>query len=307
MLTAFTGDAFLARSALLQEAEALGLAPRLLPPDVTVLAQELSGGLFGPQGAAIDLREITESEWKPVKEILERLPSDALVLLLDPKPTAGRSKWYGEARTRNLPTPQGRDLQLWLERQAKVLGFELPKPVASYLAGLINSKGSAENPASGLEALHQELRKLALASSPITLEKARQLVAIEAPLSGFDLVRAVTEGRKPDAFKQLGALMESGEDPIRILGALSWQYSKVARAWQLLAENPGASEAEAAKQLGIHPFAAKQSLALAKKMGGERVELALETLIEAELAGKTGRDPRLALERATSALLNQKR
>jgi DNA polymerase-3 subunit delta len=154
----------------------------------------------------------------------------------------------------------------------------------------------------GLEALDQELRKLTLAAPPLTLERVQALVALEPPLSGFELVRATAEGRLAQALRLGQELLGRGEDPLRILGALSWQYVRVARAWALLRDDPLLGEGGLAKALGLHPLAAKQVLLLAKGMSGEAVGRALEILLEAEQAAKTGKDPRLALERAVVGL-----
>jgi len=299
MIQVFTGDSFLAREALLQEAGLQGLPPRLMPPEPALIAQEASGGLFGPGGALVDLRDLTEAEWKPLKEVLESVPPDAVVLLLDPRPTAARSKWYAEKATRrDHPTPGPKEMTNWVVNRARYYDLKLPGAIASYLAGLVGGKGSAENPAMGLEALDQELRKLCLVSPPITLEKVQALAALDTPISGFDLVRSTTEGKPMQAFKYARDLLERGEDPLRILGALSWQYVRVAKAWALLQDDPMMGEGMAASALRMHPYAAKQTLLLAKKMSGEAITRALEILIEAEEAAKTGKDMRLALERA---------
>lgn len=303
MIQVFIGDAFLAREALLGEAVLQGLPPRFVSPEPAILAQEASGGLFGPSGVCADLRELSEAEWKLLKEVLERLPSDAAVLLLDPRPTAARKKWYAErGQLRDHPAPGPRELAQWITNRARHYDLKLPASITHYLAGLVGGKGSYDNPAMGLEALDQELQKLTLVTPPVTLEKVQALVALEAPISGFDLVRSTTEGKLSIAFKQTRELMERGEDPIRILGALSWQYVRAAKAWALLQENPLLGEGEAASALGMHPYAAKQTLLLAKGMTAEAVERALETLVEAEQAAKTGKDPRLALERAVIEL-----
>ena len=308
MLLAFTGDAFLAREALLKEAGLQNLEPRFMPPEPMQVAQAAAGGLFGPSGALVDLREIDESGWKALKPVLEQLPPEAMVLLLDPKPTAARSKWYGDkAEKRDNPTPPPKELARWLENRARVYNLKLPAAITNYLAGLVGGRGSAENPAMGLEALDQELQKLTLVTPPITLEKVQAVVALEAPVDGFALVRSVTEGKSNAAFKQMQFLLERGEDPIRVLGALSWQYTKVAKAWALLQDNPMLGEGEAASALGMHPFAAKQSLLIAKSLSGEAVVGALEVLINAEQAAKTGKDMRLALEKAVVELAGLKK
>lgn len=299
MIQVFTGDSFLAKEALLQEAGLQGLAPRLMPPEPALVAQEARGGLFGPGGALVDLRDLSEAEWKPLREVLEGLPPDAMVLLLDPRPTAARSKWYAEkAQKRDYPPPSPKEMTNWVVNRARHYDLRLPGAIVSYLAGLVGGRGSTEQPALGLEALDQELRKLCFVSPPITLEKVQALVALDAPISGFDLVRSTTEGKLVQALRCARDLLERGEDPLRILGALSWQYVRVARAWALLQDDPLMGEGLAASALGLHPYAAKQTLLLARKMSAEAITRALEILMEAEQAAKTGQDMRLALERA---------
>ncbi|RDI96345.1 DNA polymerase III subunit delta [Meiothermus sp. QL-1] len=301
MIQVFTGDSLLAREALLQEARLQGLTPQLIPPDPEQVAQAASGGLFGPGGALVDLREATEAEWRSLREVLEGLPPGALVLLLDPQPSAARNRWYAEhAQRRDHPAPAPKELAQWVVNRARYHGLKLSAAVAGYLAGLL----SKDDPL-GLEALDQELKKLALLPSPPSLEKVQALVALEAPLSGFDLVRAATEGRLSQALRTAKQLLERGEDPLRILGALSWQYVRVARAWALLQEDPLLGESAAAQRLGLRPYAARQVLLLARRMSEEAVLGALETLLQAEEAAKSGRDPRLALERAVVRLAAQ--
>jgi DNA polymerase-3 subunit delta len=303
MMQVFTGDSFLAKEALLQEAGLQGLPQRLMPPEPALVAQEARGGLFGPSGAVVDLRDLTEAEWKPFREVLEALPSDAVVLLLDPRPSSARNKWYADkVHKRDYPTPSPKEMSNWVINRARYYNLKLPGAIAGYLAGLVGAKGSAENPAMGLEALDQELKKLRLVSEPITLKKVQALVALDTPTSGFDLVRATTEGRAAQAFKYAKDLLERGEDPLRILGALSWQYVRVAKAWALLQDDPLMGQGMAASALGMHPYAAKQTLLLAKKVSGETARKALEILMDAEEAAKTGKDMRLALERALVAL-----
>lgn len=306
MIQAFTGDSFLAREALLQEAQLQGLAPRLVPPEPGTVIQEASGGLFGPSGVLVDMREMLEGEWKPLKEVLEKLPPDAVVLLLDPRPTSARSKFYNDkaspVQRHDHPTPGPKELSQWVTNRARVYELKLPANIANFLGGLLGGRGSAENPAAGLEALDQELKKLTLITPPLTLEKVQAVVALEVPISGFDLVRSTTEGKPSAAFKQMREIMERGEDPIRILGALSWQYVRIAKAWALLQDDPMIGEGEVASALGMHPYAAKQTLLLAKGISRDAIEHALEVLMDAEEAAKTGKDMRLALERAVIEL-----
>ena len=58
----------------------------------------------------------------------------------------------------------------------------------------------------------------------------------------FDLVRSVLEKDPKEALLRLRRLKEEGEEPLRLLGALSWQFALLARAFFLLRENPRPKE-----------------------------------------------------------------
>ncbi len=297
---AFTGDPFLAREALLEEAQLRGLA-RFTEPIPEALAQALSPGLFGGAGAMLDLREVGEGEWKVLKPLLERVPEEVPVLLLDPKPTPARAAFYRARERRDFPTPKGKDLVRHLENRAKRLGLRLPAGVAQYLAGLVQPFGGALEP--DLEALERELEKLALLEPPLTLEKVEKVVALRPPVTGFQLVGAVLEGNAKEAFRRLRALKEEGEEPLRVLGALAWQYALLARAWMLLKEVPRPKE-EDLTRLEAHPFAARKALEKAKGLGLEELKRALDLLMAAEERAKGGKDPWLALEEAVLGLVD---
>ncbi|MBW6393727.1 DNA polymerase III subunit delta [Thermus sp. SYSU G05001] len=292
MVIAFTGDPFLAKEALLQEASLRGLT-HFTEPTPEALAEAQSPGLFGQAGAMLDLREVSDGEWKALKPLLESAPEEVAVLLLDPKPTTARAAFYRTRERRDFPTPKGKDLVRHLENRAKRLGFRLPAGIAQYLASLEGD----------LEALERELEKLALLPPPLTLEKVERVVALKPPVSGFDLVRAVLEGDTKAAFRHLRRLREEGEEPLRLLGAFAWQFSLLARAWMLLKENPRPTEADLAR-LEAHPYAAKRALELARGLPKEALEASLDALIQAERRAKEGKDPWLALERAVYTLLH---
>lgn len=292
MVIAFTGDPFLAKEALLQEASLRGLT-HFSEPTPEALAETLSPGLFGQAGAMLDLREVSDGEWKALKPLLENVPEEVAVLILDPKPTTARAAFYRTRERRDFPTPKGKDLVRHLENRAKRLGFRLPAGIAQYLASLEGD----------LEALERELEKLALLPPPLTLEKVERVVALKPPVSGFDLVRAVLEGEAKAAFRHLRRLREEGEEPLRLLGAFAWQFSLLARTWMLLEENPRPTEADLAR-LEAHPYAAKRALELARGLSKEVLEASLDALIQAERRAKEGKDPWLALERAVYTLLH---
>ncbi|KGQ21473.1 DNA polymerase III subunit delta [Thermus filiformis] len=288
MIKVFTGDPFLARQALLEEARLQGLKG-FTPPEPEALAQALQGGLFGRGGAAVDLSEAGEAAWKAIKPLLERVPQEVPLLILDPRPSPARAAFYRGLERLDFPTPKGKDLVRYIENRARALGLKLPSGVAHFLAGLM-----AEGP--DLMALEQELQKLRLLTPPLTLEKVEKVVALRPPMSGFEVVRLVLEGKGEEALRRLNALLSEGEDPLRVLGAFSWQYALLFRARALL-EAGGLSLEEQAARLEAHPFAARRALEVARRLRMEELEQALDLLLEAELRAKRGRDARLALEK----------
>ena len=290
MVIAFTGDPFLAREALLQEARLHGLS-RFLEPTPEALAEALAPGLFGGGGAMLDLREVSEGEWKALKPLLEEVPEGVPILLLDPRPSPARAAFYRGRERRDFPTPKGKDLIRHLENRARRLGLKLPSGVAQYLAGL----------EADLEALERELEKLALLPPPLTLEKAAKVVALRPPITGFDLVRAVLGKDPKEALARLKRLKEEGEEPLRLLGALAWQFGLLAKAFFLLKETPRPTEADLAR-LEAHPYAARRALEEARRLREADLRQALTTLIEAERRAKEGKDPWLALEVAVLSL-----
>jgi len=294
VIVSFTGDPFLARRAARAEAELRGLEWRLLPPEPQQVRQAASGGLFGPGGAIVDLRDVSEAEWKELRGVLEAVPEESLVLLYDPKPTSARSRWLGKhSEKRDHPTPRYRDKVRWVTNEMKRMGLKAPAAVAHYLGEL----------EADLEAIHAELEKLTLLEGPLTLERVKAVVALEPPLSSFDLVDAAAAGRFERAMELLRDLLQRGEEPLRILGALSKHYTRAALLWAELQER-GLSDKEAAALLKMHPFPAKKLLQYAKRLDETRLLWYLDALAQAELAAKTGRNPELALVRALYSICN---
>ena len=133
------------------------------------------------------------------------------------------------------------------------------------------------------------------------LEKVEKVVALRPPLTGFDLVRSVLEKDPKEALLRLRRLKEEGEEPLRLLGALSWQFALLARAFFLLRENPRPKGEDLAR-LEAHPYAARRALEAAKRLTEEALKEALDALMEAEKRAKGGKDPWLALEAAVLRL-----
>ncbi len=284
MWIAFTGDPYLARREALKEARLRGLAERLLPPQPEALEALAQPGLFGGLGGVLDFRELSESTWKELKERLERLPSD--LLIYDPKPTSGRTRFYKHrGEVRRFPTPRFGERRVFVQNLLKARGLKAPAAVVHLLA-----ESEADT-----EGLVREVEKLALLDPPLTPERVAPLLAWSPSQSAFDLAEPLARREPGEALAVLRRLLEAGEAPLRILGALGWHYAKLAALGWHLEHRPRAREAEVAKALGVAPFAARRLLGQYRRMGAHRVERALGLLVESERRAKSGGDPTVQL------------
>ncbi|WP_221089894.1 DNA polymerase III subunit delta [Deinococcus aquaedulcis] len=291
-LIVFSGHPFLAEETLQATLRARGLDPRTLPrlggDDVTLdtLGPHLSPGLFGDGGVIVDLSGV-----KPDKALLEALAgAPVTVALLDEAPPATRQKLYsarGEVVASAAPTKPG-DVTGWVVGRARAQKLPLDKAASAYLAEVFGPD---------LAGIAGELNKLALLDGPLTREVVAGVVGREPPGDSFAMLGAATTGRTGEAVTQLRRLLSGGEDPFKLLGAVVWQYSLVARCVALQQEEGRVTEQAAAQRLGVKPYPAKKALEVARRLNEAKIRVHLERILGADLAMKRGQDPATVLER----------
>ncbi|KEF35348.1 DNA polymerase III subunit delta [Deinococcus sp. RL] len=291
-LIAFSGNRFLAEEALRDTLAARGLPlrdlPRLAGEEVSAdaVAPLLAPSLFGEGGVVVDLAGV-----KPDKALLELLASAPVtVAVLDESPPAGRVKLY-ESRGEHVssPAPQKTgDVAGWAAGRAKKMGLKLDREAALYLAEVFGPD---------LTGIAGELNKLALLDPPHTADLVRRVVGREPPGDSFAMLGAATTGKPGEAVTQLRRLLAGGEDPFKLMGAIVWQYSLVARCVALLQEEGRVTEALAAQRLGIKPYPAKKALEVARRLNEGKIRAHLARILDADLAMKRGLDPATTLER----------
>jgi DNA polymerase-3 subunit delta len=125
------------------------------------------------------------------------------------------------------------DAQLseWIRSESGRAGVRLSEEAAGALAHLaLSLKGEAGG---SLNLLRRELEKLAAYVPAGTTAAARDVEAVrggEPGASVFDLAKAIAERREGRALWILARNLDSGEDPLRILGALAWQFRQIWKA-----------------------------------------------------------------------------
>ncbi|WP_425147445.1 DNA polymerase III subunit delta [Deinococcus sp.] len=291
MLLGFSGNLFLAeeqaREVLLRRGLRLRELPRLSGDDVKaeVVAPHLAPSLFGEAALLIDLAGVKVPAG--LMELLVR--SGATVAVLDAAPSAARLKLYeaGEHHPAPAPSKSG-ELAAWVGKRAQEQGLKLDRDAALYLAEVFGPD---------LAGMVSELNKLTLLPGALTREAVARVVGLEAPGDSFAMLGAATAGQSAEALRHLGRLLASGEDPFKLLGAVVWQYSLVARCVALQATGERVTEALAAQRLAVKAYPAKKALEVARHLSEAKIRTHLGRILEADQGMKSGLDAGAVLER----------
>ena len=293
MLLAFSGHAFLAEELARETLAGRGLKLRELPrlggEDVRAetAAPLLAPSLFGDAALLVDLSGV-----KVAAGFMELLAmSGATVVLLDPAPTAARLKLYGAQGEHHVsPAPvRAGDVAGWVAKRAQSMRLKLDRDAALYLAEVFGAD---------LAGIVAELNKLTLMDSAVlNRETVARVVGLEAPGDSFAMLGAATSGRPAEALAQLRRLLASGEDPFKLMGAVVWQYSLVARTVALLENGERVTESLAAQRLNVKPFPAKKALEVARRLNEAKIRAHLGRILEADQAMKRGLDAGAVMER----------
>ncbi|MFM8552359.1 MAG: DNA polymerase III subunit delta, partial [Nitrospiraceae bacterium] len=128
------------------------------------------------------------------------------------------------------PPPDGQ-LPAWIKAEAGRVGVALETDAVAMLADMaVSHKDMAGG---SLYLIRRELEKLAAyvgAGAVARAADVQTLKGMEPGASVFDLTGAIGAQNRLQALRILARNLEAGEDPLRILGALAWQYRKIWKA-----------------------------------------------------------------------------
>jgi DNA polymerase-3 subunit delta len=191
---------------------------------------------------------------------------------------------------RHFAAPDKDNLTGWIIRRAKEHGAIIEPSAADLLGRLVGAD---------LRTLNNELEKLALyvaGQRPIQKADVELLTPYTEEADQFGLSNAIGQRNARRAYDQLHKELNEGSNPMAILGSIAAQIRALIEVKDM-AER-GMSPAEIAAVKGWRSdFAAKARLKEAANFSMPRLEQTLETLLEIDLAIKTGRmDSLLALD-----------
>ncbi len=180
---------------------------------------------------------------------------------------------------------------------AKEQGVEFEKGAAEDLAEFV---------AADLLRLKTEIDKLATYAAErklIRREDVSALVVSEKTTTVWELADMLASRQSKKALEFLDRLLRDGEEPLPMLGAMTWMYRKLIEASEVKGVTNGW---QAARALGMRPEQAELALQNARKISKARLLDGLRTLQQADDRLKRGgEDARAVMEFLVTELTSQ--
>ncbi len=211
-------------------------------------------------------------------------PSESTTLVIAASKLDGRLKWVQTVKNRAVLIDCGALYEGhrpgWIRNEAASLGIRLSPDAVLVLKDLGGQ---------GLYGIRQELDKLASYVPSQRMVGPQDVEAVcggEASASVFDLAGAIGQKNYGLALSILAKNLEAGEAPLRILGALIWQYRRLWKAKDGLAQ--GRNRGELAKGLGMPPYRQQEFFVLVDRFSPSHFPEAFRLFGETDWALKGG-------------------
>ncbi len=185
-----------------------------------------------------------------------------------------------------------RELVAWIESWARARGLSLQRDAASYLWQTIGND---------LQKIGNELQKVEIfikERKTITLDDVKTVTGDFREYTSFDLADAIGRKNQQEAFLILSRLIQEGEQPVGLLGSVSWNFRRLTQAKSL--ELEGLTPDDSMKKLRppVIFHQAQKFKEQMKRFSLDELRGVFEDLLKTDQALKSsGLGGRLALER----------
>lgn len=186
------------------------------------------------------------------------------------------------------------DAAMWVQRRAESQGKRLGTQAAHLLV---------ERVGTDLRLLAGELEKLVLYVGRAAEIRPRDVETMVASLAETEIYRlsdAVLRRERAQAVALLERLLGQVDHPLQLLSALAGRFRQLLLVKALAARR--LPPREAAQRARMHPYAYGKMAELAAAADRDAIIRALKRLLEADLAIKSGFDPRITLETVVAEL-----
>jgi DNA polymerase-3 subunit delta len=188
----------------------------------------------------------------------------------------------------------GDNPEQWLATAAAVAGTIAKEYGVTFEDGAVEDL--AECVAADLMRLKTEIGKLADylgGRKTIRREDIRTMVISERAATVWDLADLLASRQTHKALDFLERLLRDGEEPVGMVGAMTWMYRKLIEASEVRGAMNGW---QAARSLAMRPEQAELALRAARKTSREQLLLGLGALERADSRLKSGKDSRTVME-----------
>ena len=181
-----------------------------------------------------------------------------------------------------LATPDPKTLPGWLQARARARNIAIEGGAVAVLCDFVGGN---------LRQLDNELEKLALYADgrPITPQDVRAMVSDASEEMIWNLTDALAQRQPAKAMQALRELQRNDQNPIGMLSAIARQYRMLIEIKSVMAAGQN-NKYDIAKQLGYSAFPVEKAMRLVNQYTFDELEHAMERLLEADVAMKTGSD-----------------
>jgi DNA polymerase-3 subunit delta len=221
-------------------------------------------------------------ELEPLERALGDVPeATVLVLVARGKPLARLAKAVEKAggEQREYAAPKPWELPKWAAERAADEGLQLDQEAAKALVSAVGTRQ---------QRLAREVERLAILAHPhtqLSADQVRRAVSGDAQEQVYDLADALVAGDRVAAMR-MAERLTSGEPPSKLVWPIVRRLRDVHRAAELL--DAGVPEGKVAAAMKMPPWAAKRTLAQARKADRDALARALCAFAELEIELRGG-------------------
>ena len=211
-------------------------------------------------------------------------PSPGTCLIRQAEKVDGRKKFYAEFKKRGeaveFKRPYENQLGPYVRDEVRAAGKKIDSAAAELLAYLVGNN---------LQELVSQTEKLCVycgKKDSIAVADVKAIVSDTKVESVFEFTDALGSKDLGKSLKMLTALLQDGETPLRVLGAVARHYRQLWQVRELLDRK--VPSAELAKASGINPYFLKKVTDQARNYTVGELRRIFERMLELDLAFKSG-------------------
>jgi len=238
---------------------------------------------------------VKSKEWKDLSPLWKRVPEETILVLWEADQSKDLDNAFKTMPKKDIfyyshPLLSPNEIRNWLINRAKQKQINASPAIIDRLIQKVGQDTWR---------LDSELDKLKAraAGNQIKPEFIDELVDTRLEDNIFIFCDFLGQRQPKQAIEILEKLLKSGFNEVEMLGKLTWQLKIILKLRSYMDEQPGANINAAAKDLGIHPYAAKKIKNILNKFDVQELKKIYQQALDLDVGFKTGKvDARLGLE-----------